>query len=848
MYSSHKLDPRPVFPTGVESPNDASEFLKSARVVAQRKEKSRDAARTRRGKENYEFYELAKLLPLPAAITSQLDKASIIRLTISYLRMRELCQQGDPPWNSFMEGMVHNRLSILQGHYTHHSPSATAIAREVYEHHLGSHLLQSLDGFLFVLSNDGRFLYISETVSIYLGLSQVELTGSSMFEYVHPGDHSEMAEKLGMKIPLSSPTSATAASVSGNSSSNEDGRSSTGPSVSSPTSPQELLSMNMSANGNLMERSFIIRMKSTLTKRGVHIKSSGYKVIHITCSMRPRLILSHHPGQRIPLSIMGLTGLAYSLPPPSINEIRLDSYCFVCRVDLSLIINFCENKISDFLDYTAEDVTGKSLYSFLHAQDIAAMKSSHNDLLNKGQVITKYFRWMTKAGGYIWIESTATLLFTKTADERAFVFVNNIVSKVELSDCVMDINQMTEVPKPSRRVSASATEEDEDEEEDPEDRGELKGNSSEAKKDLQDENGNNKSNGILPPKRKNNKEKEGETKRLRMGGGREGSLTKHQLNKELNNVGTIIKEPMFHDQLKVGNRENSGTVSKHECLNSDNTSRSSDGHSNKSSPSIVHPPVNNDHNSSHLKPASWENPPNREISRDSNSLPCGSAPTSLNIPKARFEKLTIDSPDCLLSQNTRITKTNMASSSGSTSVAASPLPSPTTTMASNFNMASASISGSRLMSEEVPHDPTLIARGSVDSANLKQEPSIYSHSPGVITAVTSPYAGVPYANYSQYSKFSQFPTPVNFPPHSYQLGSYSDSSLYKSFQGSHDMPMDLSYNNIGGYSNMAFLPSSMAQMSAAGRYISTSGKIPCVVSENSPTFIHRLTDEGAKQH
>jgi hypothetical protein len=33
--------------------------------------------------------------------------------------------------------------------------------------------LQSMDGFAFALAADGRFLYISETVSIYLGLSQV---------------------------------------------------------------------------------------------------------------------------------------------------------------------------------------------------------------------------------------------------------------------------------------------------------------------------------------------------------------------------------------------------------------------------------------------------------------------------------------------------------------------------------------------------------------------------------------------------------------------------------------------------------------------------------------------------
>lgn len=59
-----------------------------------RKERSRNAARSRRGKENAQFDELAKLLPLPAAITSQLDKASIIRLTVSYLSMREFSGTG----------------------------------------------------------------------------------------------------------------------------------------------------------------------------------------------------------------------------------------------------------------------------------------------------------------------------------------------------------------------------------------------------------------------------------------------------------------------------------------------------------------------------------------------------------------------------------------------------------------------------------------------------------------------------------------------------------------------------------------------------------------------------------
>ena len=59
------------------------------------KEKSKNAARTRREKENAEFYELARLLPLPSAITTQLDKASVIRLTTSYLRMRCVFPEGN---------------------------------------------------------------------------------------------------------------------------------------------------------------------------------------------------------------------------------------------------------------------------------------------------------------------------------------------------------------------------------------------------------------------------------------------------------------------------------------------------------------------------------------------------------------------------------------------------------------------------------------------------------------------------------------------------------------------------------------------------------------------------------
>lgn len=54
--------------------------------------------------------------------------------------------------------------------------TAASLALELFEQHQGTHILQSLDGFALALAADGRFLYISETVSIYLGLSQVSFS------------------------------------------------------------------------------------------------------------------------------------------------------------------------------------------------------------------------------------------------------------------------------------------------------------------------------------------------------------------------------------------------------------------------------------------------------------------------------------------------------------------------------------------------------------------------------------------------------------------------------------------------------------------------------------------------
>lgn len=70
----------------------------SSRNNEKRKEKSRDAARCRRSRETEIFTDLAGALPMKTEEVDALDKASVMRLSISYLKVRkmiDLCELQD---------------------------------------------------------------------------------------------------------------------------------------------------------------------------------------------------------------------------------------------------------------------------------------------------------------------------------------------------------------------------------------------------------------------------------------------------------------------------------------------------------------------------------------------------------------------------------------------------------------------------------------------------------------------------------------------------------------------------------------------------------------------------------
>lgn len=161
-------------------------FLSICRNNEKRKEKSRDAARCRRSRETEIFTELAGNLPMKSEDIDHLDKASVMRLSIAYLKVRQMLELCEflpaqnylkislklfsivvPEANKLDDGVS---LASATDDEQHEDVKPQILSKFIEDEMFA---LNALDGFLLVLSDDGDVTYVSENIGDILGLAKV---------------------------------------------------------------------------------------------------------------------------------------------------------------------------------------------------------------------------------------------------------------------------------------------------------------------------------------------------------------------------------------------------------------------------------------------------------------------------------------------------------------------------------------------------------------------------------------------------------------------------------------------------------------------------------------------------
>ncbi|KAK2903288.1 hypothetical protein Q8A67_008001 [Cirrhinus molitorella] len=322
---------------------------------------------------NGELDRLASQLPFPQEVISKLDKLTILRLSVSYLRTKS-------HFNVTLNSKNSNQLANNTKPHIQELPE-------------GELLLQAINGFVLVVTSNGTIFYASSTIDDYLGFQQSDLIHQSVYELIHTEDRAEFQRQLHWALnPSCTPDTGQLVQASHDA-----------PLPQTYYSPEQL----PPENSTFLERSFVCRLRCLLDS------SSGFLAMNF--QGRLKFLYGQNEktadGKPIPPQL-ALFALVSPLQPPSILEIRTKSWFFKTKHKLDFTPTACDANGKIVLGYTEEELCYRgSGYQFIHAADMLYCAENHIRMMRTGESGMTVFRLLTKQNLWVWVQSNARLVY-----------------------------------------------------------------------------------------------------------------------------------------------------------------------------------------------------------------------------------------------------------------------------------------------------------------------------------------------------------------------------------------------------------------------------------------------------
>merc|ERR1711971_388312 len=309
---------------------------------------------------NGELDHLASLLPFEQNILSKLDRLSILRLAVAFLRTK-----------TFFQGRSHvsmqrERDELVDGPYRRDFLT--------YDNHIldGDIFLQALNGFLMILDCNGELFFATHTIETYLGFHQSDVIHQSVYELVHSEDREELQRQLGWDSFL--------------------GQEEAGVSL------QELLA---SDQHHLLDRSFTVRFRCLLDN------TSGF----LRLDIRGKIKVLHGQNKKTEEAPLALFCLCTPFGPPSLLEIPHKEVMFKSKHKLDFGFVSMDQRGKEMLQFDDEDLSDIGGYDLVHHDDLAYVASAHQELLKTGASGMIAYRLQTKEQKWQWLQTSSRLVY-----------------------------------------------------------------------------------------------------------------------------------------------------------------------------------------------------------------------------------------------------------------------------------------------------------------------------------------------------------------------------------------------------------------------------------------------------
>ncbi|XP_038605226.1 aryl hydrocarbon receptor-like [Tachyglossus aculeatus] len=337
---------------------------------------------------NQELNKLTSLLPFPEDVRARLDKLSILRLIVGYLKVKGYFTATVK--NKNPDGTT-DQPATVGGN----GQSAPQVNKEIFSE--GDLLLQALNGFIVAVTADGYIFYVSPTVQDYLGFHQSDIIYQSVFELIHTDDRAMFQCQLHWS--LNPPSYGESEQEPGALPRNENLVNSSATTYDPQHLPPE--------NSSFLERSFICRFRCLLDN------SSGFLALNFS----GRLKFLHGQNKRaedgslVPPQL-ALFAIATPLQPLSILELRTKTFIFQTKHKLDFTPTACDSRGKVVLGYTETELCMRgSGYQFIHAADMMYCAENHVRMIKTGESGMTVFRLLTKKTGWVWVQANARLVY-----------------------------------------------------------------------------------------------------------------------------------------------------------------------------------------------------------------------------------------------------------------------------------------------------------------------------------------------------------------------------------------------------------------------------------------------------